>query len=315
MNINFKFLLLGTNLSLIPNLTQAQCVATTDCATLGYTEKSCPDGKGLKCPFGNTFACPATEESICEKNGFKYTCNGINESKPETDDCGGKYSSCYCQNELEWNGGMCHERTHPQCEIGWIYYSDNTCSENLVKRKIPLGIVVYLNPNGGGQALALREYDGMVWGDYPWNSSKWGSIPNLPDLSKSDALRDYKSCENTAIITDYGGKTVYYAAWTAKNYVVAGAPETAGKWCLPAAGIGQYISDNFSKIQKKLKEIGGQPLSEATHLSKTYYTSTEASQSSIWAWDYSLNYFDETGKTYNDPGCLDTVFVRPVIEF
>ena len=53
---NIKFLLLGTSLSLIPNLTQAQCVATTDCATLGYTEKSCPDGKGLKCPFGNTFA-------------------------------------------------------------------------------------------------------------------------------------------------------------------------------------------------------------------------------------------------------------------
>ncbi|MDO5386488.1 MAG: hypothetical protein Q4F75_04370, partial [Pseudomonadota bacterium] len=34
-----------------------QCVATTDCASLGYTQTSCPDGKGLKCPFGNTWAC------------------------------------------------------------------------------------------------------------------------------------------------------------------------------------------------------------------------------------------------------------------
>lgn len=315
MNINFKSLLLGTSLSLISNLSYAQCVATTDCAALGYTETSCPDGKGLKCPFGNTFACMASEASICEKNGFKYTCTGINEVKPETDDCGGKYSSCYCENELEWNGGICRERMHPQCKIGWIYYSDNTCSENLVKRKIPLGIVVYLDPNGGGQALALHEYDGMVWGNHPWNSSKWGSIPDLPDLSKSEALKDYKSCENTDIITAYGEENVYYAAWAAKNYVVAGAPETKGKWCLPAAGVGQAISYNFSTIQKKLNEIGGQPLSETINISKNYYTSTEAGSSTVWEWDYSKNYFDETYKIYNDPGCLDTVFVRPVIEF
>lgn len=57
MNINLKFLLLGTSLSLIPTLTNAQCVATTDCASLGYTQTSCLDGKGLKCPFGNTWAC------------------------------------------------------------------------------------------------------------------------------------------------------------------------------------------------------------------------------------------------------------------
>ena len=34
----------------------AQCVSTQDCATLGYTETSCPNG-GVKCPFGNKWAC------------------------------------------------------------------------------------------------------------------------------------------------------------------------------------------------------------------------------------------------------------------
>ena len=51
---NIKFLLIGTSLSFIPSLTFAQCVATQDCETLGYTETSCNGGKGVKCPFGNS---------------------------------------------------------------------------------------------------------------------------------------------------------------------------------------------------------------------------------------------------------------------
>ena len=35
--MKFQYLLIGTSLSLIPSLTSAQCVATQDCATLGYT--------------------------------------------------------------------------------------------------------------------------------------------------------------------------------------------------------------------------------------------------------------------------------------
>ena len=34
----------------------AQCVATQDCASLGYTETSCENG-GIKCPFGDKWAC------------------------------------------------------------------------------------------------------------------------------------------------------------------------------------------------------------------------------------------------------------------
>ena len=74
MNINLKFLLLGTSLSLIPNLIYAQC-AVTDCQQLGYTSlKSC-DG-GLKCPFGEYRACPKVEEKavLCECTGYAKNC-------------------------------------------------------------------------------------------------------------------------------------------------------------------------------------------------------------------------------------------------
>ena len=58
--MNIKFLLIGTSLSLIPNLTFAQCVATQDCETLGYTETSC-NGDVLAIRATNTPApVPAT---------------------------------------------------------------------------------------------------------------------------------------------------------------------------------------------------------------------------------------------------------------
>ena len=68
--MKIRFLLLATSLSLIPQTINAQCVATQDCATLGYTESSCNGGKGVKCPFGNWWACLVDEQDICRKNGF-----------------------------------------------------------------------------------------------------------------------------------------------------------------------------------------------------------------------------------------------------
>ncbi len=69
--MKIKFLLLGTSLSFLPTLTFAQCVATQDCATLGYTETSCNGGKGVKCPFGNKWACLSANEEECMKSPVK----------------------------------------------------------------------------------------------------------------------------------------------------------------------------------------------------------------------------------------------------
>ena len=65
MTNQYKFLFFGIGMLLIPNVSFPQCVATTDCATLGYTKNSCPDGKGIKCPFGNKWACMETCSSKC----------------------------------------------------------------------------------------------------------------------------------------------------------------------------------------------------------------------------------------------------------
>ena len=48
---------------------QAACIATPSCTTLGYTETSSCDG-GLKCPFGSYWYCPSNSGS----GGASSTC-------------------------------------------------------------------------------------------------------------------------------------------------------------------------------------------------------------------------------------------------
>ena len=85
----------------------AQCVTTQNCAELGYTETSCPDGTGLKCPFGDTFACTGGScATDCAELGFTYPCTNTGEQgvgKP----CGGKYQSCSCKSPYILSNGAC----------------------------------------------------------------------------------------------------------------------------------------------------------------------------------------------------------------
>ena len=130
------FLLIGTSLSLIPCFTSAQCVATQDCATLGYTETSCSGGIGVKCPFGNKWACFKTDAEVCQQEGFtknctgagqqgkgescanlykqcdcqdayKYTCSGEGYAGGSGTACGGKYAECTCAEGYGWKDGLC----------------------------------------------------------------------------------------------------------------------------------------------------------------------------------------------------------------
>ncbi len=101
-------LLLGTSLSFIPSLTFAQCVATQDCETLGYTETSCNGGKGIKCPFGNKWACVSDIATACQQEGFVFDCNNTGESGEIS--CGGKYKKCTCENGYEWKNQKCEKK-------------------------------------------------------------------------------------------------------------------------------------------------------------------------------------------------------------
>ncbi len=104
---NFKFLLIGTSLSFLPTLVYSQCVETTNCETLGYTENSCNNRKGLKCPFGEKWLCAGNEAAVCDENGFKYSCTGTGYSGGSGDSCGGKYKTCTCATNYVWNGSSC----------------------------------------------------------------------------------------------------------------------------------------------------------------------------------------------------------------
>ena len=104
-----KFTLLTSVLLTAPfvvgNVT-AQCVATQDCESLGYTETSCENG-GIKCPFGDKWACKGNSD--------------ISTENPE-------------------NG-----RDNPDCTYGAIYYNDGTCIKEFVSGRIPIGVVVYMD--------------------------------------------------------------------------------------------------------------------------------------------------------------------------
>ena len=117
------FLFVSGSLFLISGLTFAQCVATQDCATLGYTESSCVDGSGVKCPFGNKWACFKSdfeyEQQFCDKYGFTQTCTGTNQTSGLGKTCNGKYAECKCKEGYEWINGVCQENVSGS--VGNVY--------------------------------------------------------------------------------------------------------------------------------------------------------------------------------------------------
>ena len=81
MGLN-KTVCLLTLFTLLPPLAQAEtCTPTPDCKSLGYTETSCPDGGGVKCPWNTS---------------LMYCCKKC-EDKPQTGLVGDFY---YCEGQV-----------------------------------------------------------------------------------------------------------------------------------------------------------------------------------------------------------------------
>ena len=79
------------------------CTATPDCASLGYTQSSCPENNGVRCPWGDAWFCTKT----CSEMGFNYTCSGTGYSGGAGEACEGKYTSCSCSSPYAWDGTAC----------------------------------------------------------------------------------------------------------------------------------------------------------------------------------------------------------------
>ena len=86
----------------------AQCVATQDCESLGYTETSCENG-GIKCPFGDKWAC---KSESCDRGKDNSDCT---------------YGSIY------YNDGTCiKEFVSGRIPIGVVVYMDTVDNEKWI---------------------------------------------------------------------------------------------------------------------------------------------------------------------------------------
>ena len=331
------FLLIGTSLSLIPQTINAQCVATQDCATLGYTETSCSGGTGVKCPFGNKWACFKSEEEICQKYGFtlscsgigeigvgkscngkyynctcdstyKYTCTGTNQTGGSGKACNGKYSACTCATNYIWNNlsQKCEYDYQKNCPLGALYYSDDTCSQaKLESSKTLLGVVIYeKTTNERGWIMTVKPVAiGVRWG-------MDGIFTNITDTAIN------ASCTNTQKLAGKGSS--YAAANAANNYKPTGTP-TGKSWCLPSYDLLNNINDsvNFAKVNTGITIAGGTKLGyggQPSYDNERVWSSSEKSSDSAWYFNATIGglfsmdyYFKDSGGTNGS--------VRPVLAF
>ena len=299
---NIKFLLIGTSLSFLPQLTFAQCVATQDCETLGYTETSCNGGKGVKCPFGNKWACLTSEEEIeqqfCDKYGFIYTCTADNEIGGG-EVCNNKYAFCSCVSGYEWKEGKCIQQkaNYWGCQIGALYYSDGTCSFTKLVDKELLGVVVYeKTASENGWVMTISPIiKGIAWDT--------GSVYYTGIINS--AAND--SCDNTQKLVTLGNR--FAAANAANNYNAGGK-----KWCLPSYDILYNIqhSINFSRINASIGVAGGQRFDG--NINECFWSSSEQNAGGAWRFCANQNPLYALG-TSNKEYEYERETVRPVMAF
>ncbi len=208
----FKILLIGTSLSFIPLTVNAQCVATQDCATLGYTETTCNGGKGVKCPFGNKWAClganeEEVREKLCQELGFTLTCTGTGYAGGVGTSCNGKYASCSCASGYEWKNGNCQPTDGAH---GDLYYCD--------------GKVVGVKTSGMNFYVAMEDLGSMNWskadrlcGNYRFCNKRKGVLP--PQNTLITIYRN-KSSLNSLLSANGGTKLTegWYWSSTADNF-------------------------------------------------------------------------------------------------
>ena len=324
----------------------AQCVSSQDCASLGYTKSSCPDGNGVKCPFGNAWFC-VDQCGI----GFKYTCTGTGYgTQPASAACNGKYTSCVCADKYTWSGTACTKCAsqytekcngsnetggadtgcggyYAKCSCATGYEWDTTSKSCKMKQAVcAVGTLYYSDNTCSADYTTSKTLLGVVVYSNPsgggWvmtikpiqSSIIWGgygtNISSLPDYTSwSTAAKDFDSCGNTDKIRAQGNSSKYPAAWAAYNYQPSGTP-TGKRWCLPAAGVINSLYNNLSTINTAIGKAGGTKLvNDNEHI----WSSSEYSNYRAWVFC--------TGHGAGSGGLSDYLrnsyytVVRPVLAF
>ena len=241
------FLLIGTSLSFLPTLVYSQCVATQDCETLGYTETSCNGGKGVKCPFGNKWACLGANEEecmkiACEKLGFKYTCSGTGYAGGAGSACDGKYTYCNCKNGYNWNGNSCKKEV---CSSSYKY----TCSGT--------GYISGTGASCDGKYILCTCASGYEWEN--------GNCQKKEILTGPDG--DVYKCNGKIVGIKTPGINFYVAIQDIKNNWTVWSPESTKDDCgngrIPTKQELLSIYKNKTEINKKSVINGGRNLTES----------------------------------------------------
>ena len=276
------FLLLGTSLSLIPNLTFAQCVATQDCATLGYTETSCNGGKGIKCPFGDGWYCGGGAAEDCIKLGYdkdctgtgesgngetcngkyqsctcdssyKYTCSGTGYSSGSGTACGGKYTACTCKSPYTWSSGAC------KCPSTYQY----TCSGT--------GYSGGFGTACGGKYTSCTCASGYEWKDGSCQKQVLnGAQGNLYYCNGTVVGVKASNMGFYVAMRDLGYMTWSNANSQCQNYSFCGNV----KGTLPTKNQLLTLYNNKSRVNSLLSTNGGTQLTNSYYWSSTSYGST-----------------------------------------
>ena len=221
----------------------------------------------------------------CPEHGICTPCQSG--SNPE------KYKLTGCEEGYSLNKkGDAPSTCEISCNVGDIYYSDDTCSSTYDSSKTAIGIV-FDDENLQAMALttgkASNNRNGLVWQKSYTNVN----IPELQDYSNSTAaLKDMNGKMNTDIILAYANSSgkEYPAVQYCHDLTIGGK-----EWYLPSAGQLQKITNNRTKITPAITATGGDRV-EGSSWSSTEYNDGSA---------YFCNGYDVPTSTNTKP-CTNT---------
>ena len=125
------------------------------------------------------------------------------------------------------------------CWVGYIYYTDRSCSPIYDSSKTVAGIVVKDN------ALVMSQPVKMTWAS---NGRDVSGIYNIEGVT--EVQKDIRGRVNTlAIVSAYTSDTTSNNAAIYCNSFTGGISGTAGHWYLPAAGeLYTYLFGNYNNL-------------------------------------------------------------------
>ncbi len=133
------------------------CADVPSCASLGFSTQDspdCPSDGYIRCPFDISYKkCVVAQNTDCAQIGF------TKDSK--VDWCG---TIIKCPSDKDYTLCASLDSDTKSCRIGYVYYSDNTCSDASLydpanTAKIPVGIVFWLADEKGssGKIVNLKD--------------------------------------------------------------------------------------------------------------------------------------------------------------